>query len=128
MTQYDSDIKIETLIERCCPDGVKYVNLGQVVTFSDGFAFSSNNFSDAGEYPVVKITDIYNGVINKGKTFIETFPDKLKKTQVLSGGEVLVAMSGSTGKTGYNSLNNAVVNQRIAILRNNSNVMDNGFM
>lgn len=109
---------IENLISRYCPDGVEYVDLGEVVVFTDGHSFSSGSFTESGEYQVVKITDIFGGLVNRGKTFINELPEKLKNGQQLSGGEILVAMSGSTGKTGYNTLSNAVVNQRIAILRN----------
>lgn len=118
---------IENLISRYCPDGVEYVDLGEVVVFTDGHAFSSGSFTESGEYQVVKITDIFGGLVNRGKTFINELPEKLKNGQQLSGGEILVAMSGSTGKTGYNTLSNAVVNQRIAILRN-QDCIENGYL
>lgn len=118
---------IENLISRYCPDGVEYVDLGEVVVFTDGHSFSSGSFTESGEYQVVKITDIFGGLVNRGKTFINELPEKLKNGQQLSGGEILVAMSGSTGKTGYNTLSNAVVNQRIAILRN-QDCIENGYL
>ena len=118
---------IENLISRYCPDGVEYVDLVEVVVFTDGHSFSSGSFTESGEYQVVKITDIFGGLVNRGKTFINELPEKLKNGQQLSGGEILVAMSGSTGKTGYNTLSNAVVNQRIAILRN-QDCIENGYL
>lgn len=118
---------IENLISRYCPDGVEYVDLGEVVVFTDGHSFSSGSFTESGEYQVVKITDIFGGLVNRGKTFINELPEKLKNGQQLSGGEILVAMSASTGKTGYNTLSNAVVNQRIAILRN-QDCIENGYL
>ena len=118
---------IENLISRYCPDGVEYVDLGEVVVFTDGHSFSSGSFTESGDYQVVKITDIFGGLVNRGKTFINELPEKLKNGQQLSGGEILVAMSGSTGKTGYNTLSNAVVNQRIAILRN-QDCIENGYL
>lgn len=120
-------IRLEHFISELCPNGVKYVPLGEVVSFTDGFSFSSGDFSENGTFQVVKITDIFEGKVNVGKTFIDTLPNKLKSGQLLAGGEIVVAMSGSTGKTGYNKLENAVVNQRIAILRNTSEI-DNGFL
>ena len=123
----ESTNRLNNLIQKLCPDGVKYVSLGEVVSFTDGFSFSSGDFSENGTFQVVKITDIFEGKVNVGKTFIDTLPNKLKSGQLLAGGEIVVAMSGSTGKTGYNKLENAVVNQRIAILRNTSEI-DNGFL
>ena len=119
--------RLEHFISELCLDGVKYVSLGEVVSFTDGFSFSSGDFSENGTFQVVKITDIFDGKVNVGKTFINTLPNKFKSGQLLAGGEIVVAMSGSTGKTGYNKLENAVVNQRIAILRNTSEI-DNGFL
>ena len=118
---------IENLISRYCPDGVEYVDLGEVVVFTDGHSFSSGSFNESAEYQEYKITDIFGGLVNRGKTFINELPEKLKNGQQLSGGEILVAMSGSTGKTGYNTLSNAVVNQRIAILRN-QDCIENGYL
>ena len=119
--------QLERSIQQLCPDGVEYKPLGEVVDFTDGFPFKSEDFTDCGNYQVIKITDIFDGKINKGKTYIKKLPEKLKKDQLLTGGEVVVAMSGSTGKSGYNTLKNTVVNQRIAILRN-TNQIDNGFL
>lgn len=119
--------KLEELIQQLCPDGVEYKPLGEVVDFTDGYSFKSEDFTDSGNYQVIKITDIFDGKINIGKTYINKLPEKLKKKQQLTGGEIVVAMSGSTGKGGYNTLKNVVVNQRIAILRN-TNKIDNGFL
>ena len=118
---------IDELIQHFCPNGARYAELGQVVTFTDGFPFSSGIFVEEGAYQIVKITDIFGGKVNRGKTYINSLPDKLKSDQLLVGGEILIAMSGSTGKTGYNELKNVVVNQRIAILRSTSSI-DNGFL
>ena len=60
---------IENLISRYCPDGVEYVDLGEVVVFTDGHSFSSGSFTESGEYQVVKITDCrcYNDVRQEEK-------------------------------------------------------------
>lgn len=130
MLKYNDSIdgmKLEKIIAELCPTGVKYTTLGNVVSFTDGYSFSSGDFVENGDFQVVKITDIFDGKVNVGKTYISELPEKLKEGQRLTGGEIIVAMSGSTGKTGYNTLKNAVVNQRIAILRN-SEFIDNGFL
>ena len=96
--------ELNALIKKLCPQGVRYVNLEEAVVFTDGYPFPSGSFSEIGQYQVIKITDIDNGKVAGGKTFIDTYPPKVKEQQILTGGEILVAMSGSTGKTGYNLL------------------------
>ena len=119
--------KIDELLSQYCPDGVEYKTLGDVCFFADGFPIKADDIQEQGLYPVVKIGNIIDGIIVEQKSYLTELPPKIKKSQMLEGGEILVGMSGSTGKTGYNSLQNAVVNQRIAIIRNNSLVL-NGYL
>lgn len=119
--------KLEELIEQYCPDGVEYRSLGDVCIFADGFPLKADDIMGQGIYPVVKIGNINNGVVDEQDCYLTSLPSKVKTSQILSGGEILVGMSGSTGKTGYSVLQNAIVNQRIAIIRNNDLVL-NGYL
>ena len=119
--------KLEKLIQQYCPDGVEYRSLGDVCIFADGFPLKADDIKGQGIFPVVKIGNINNGVIDEQGCYLTSLPSKVKTSQILSGGEILVGMSGSTGKTGYSVLQNAIVNQRIAIIRNNDLVL-NGYL
>ena len=119
--------KLERLIQQYCPDGVEYRSLGDVCIFADGFPLKADDIKGQGIYPVVKIGNINNGVVDEHDCYLTSLPSKVKTSQILSGGEILVGMSGSTGKTGYSVLQNAIVNQRIAIIRNNDLVL-NGYL
>lgn len=119
--------KLERLIQQYCPDGVEYRSLGDVCIFADGFPLKADDIKGQGIYPVVKIGNINNGVVDEQDCYLTSLPSKVKTSQILSGGEILVGMSGSTGKTGYSVLQNAIVNQRIAIIRNNDLVL-NGYL
>jgi type I restriction enzyme S subunit len=110
--------RLDALIAELCPDGVEYVELEKVIEITDGYPFKSNEIKEIGEFPLIKISEINNGEIHKGNFFIAELPENIKNKQILSGKEVLVAMSGSTGKTGINRFSKILVNQRIAILRN----------
>ena len=120
--------EISDMIQRLCPDGVEYKKLGEVCLFGDGFPINAKDIKEQGLFPVIKIGNIDNGHVIKQDCYLEVLPLKVKKSQILEGGEILVGMSGSTGKTGYNSLRNAIVNQRIAIIRNNPSIVLNGFL
>lgn len=119
--------KLKELIDKLCPDGVEYKKLGDVCFFADGLPIKADDIKEQGLYPVIKIGNIINGIVVEQKHYLTELPPKIKKSQILEGGEILVGMSGSTGKTGYNSLQNAVVNQRIAIIRNRDLVL-NGYL
>lgn len=119
--------RLEELIQQYCPDGVEYRSLGDVCIFADGFPLKADDIKGQGIYPVVKIGNINNGVVDAQDCYLTSLPSKVKTSQILSGGEILVGMSGSTGKTGYSVLQNAIVNQRIAIIRNNDLVL-NGYL
>lgn len=119
--------KLDELIQQYCQDGVEYKPLGDVCIFADGFPLKADDIKGQGIYPVVKIGNINNGVVDEQDCYLTSLPSKVKTSQILSGGEILVGMSGSTGKTGYSVLQNAIVNQRIAIIRNNDLVL-NGYL
>lgn len=122
---------IQHLLQTLCPDGVPYAALGEVCSIVDGFPFDTKDFTDkdCGIAPIIKITDIKDGRVLAGKFYALSRPDKLKETQILSGQEILVSMSGSTGKTGFNiGLTLAFVNQRIAIIRANTEYVKIGFL
>lgn len=116
--------KLEELIQKYCPDGVEYKPLGDVCSFSDGFPLKSDDIKEQGVYPVIKIGNINKGVVIEQNSYLSSLPQKIKQSQMLVGGEILVGMSGSTGKAGYNLLQKAIVNQRIAIIRNNDLVLN----
>ena len=119
--------KLDELIQELCPNGVKYRTLGEVSNITDGFPFSAKDFKVQGAYSIVRISDIFDGVVNVSDKYVDDLPLKIKQEQILHGAEILVGLSGSTGKTGYNSVPNLLVNQRIAIIRNNELVL-NGFL
>ena len=107
---------------------VEWKTLGEVADIVDGFAIKAKEIQDHGEYAVIKIGNIINGKIVEQKNYLATLPQKVKTSQILTGGEILVGLSGSTGKTGYNSLKKAIVNQRISIIRNRDSIILNGFL
>ena len=106
---------------------VKSCGVSDVATISDGFPFDVKDIHSSGLYPVVKISNIEQGSVVTGDAYVDTLPSKNKS--ILVGREILVGMSGSTGKNGFNHcLTNAVVNQRIAIIRANTDKTSSGYL
>lgn len=86
--------------------------------FINGFAFKSDSFSDDGEYPVIRIGDIYNDGISYDNIVYVPLNSELDNYKVRNN-DILIAMSGATvGKVGLcNSSDVGYINQRVGIVR-----------
>jgi len=83
--------------------------------FTTGNAFKTNEMKANGKYPVIKMTDIKNGKIEKDfKVFCDTFKEKA----LLQFGDLVVGLSGSVGKVGeVLTRKEVLLNQRCLGLR-----------
>lgn len=69
---------------------VEWKTLGEVAKITDGFALNAKNIEGEGAYSIVKIGNISNGTITLSNSYIKSLPEKLKSTQIIHGGEILV--------------------------------------
>ncbi|HFI5309117.1 TPA: restriction endonuclease subunit S [Serratia liquefaciens] len=99
------------------PVGWEWVRLGDITTFTNGFAFKSSDFKDDG-VGIIKIGDIDSeGFISTENMFyvdqsaVENLPLELEAEP----GCLVIAMSGATtGKLGFNTTNSTFfLNQRV---------------
>ena len=104
----------------------KIVNIGDYISFQNGYAFNSKTFSSNGKYLVVRIKEIKNG-------FIKFFPDSAKvdvenefafNKYKVEEGDILFALTGDpvsrnnhlswVGRIAiYNHKKTALLNQRV---------------
>lgn len=120
--------RLEELIHELCPHGVKKSTLREHVFISDGYPFSSKDYTTSGGLPLVRIGDIFDGRVYKSGVYIFGEKDTDNKGYLITGGEILVGMSGSTGKTGFNYSLTAYVNQRIAIIKAKGETLNNRYL
>src|SRR5690554_3249604 len=99
------------------------IKLGEVVNFYDGYPFSKLEQQDKGDFNYIKITNFSSGEIILDQNKINK-PVKYREENILNGNEIIVAMSGSTGKAAFNTYKNVLVNQRIAILRAKEDIVN----
>lgn len=99
------------------PEGWEWVRVGDIAIFTNGYAFKSSDFRDAG-IGVVKIGDIDStGFISTesmsyvDKSVVEVLPSEFEAEP----GCLVIAMSGATtGKLGFNTTNKTFfLNQRV---------------
>ena len=96
--------KLDDLVNKLCPNGVDFKELGAVCQFKNGFSFKSELFQDQGE-PIIRITNISNGYVsNKDIVYFNSHDyDVDLKSYIVDDEDIVVAMSGATtGKIGMN--------------------------
>ena len=104
---------------RPLPDRWKWVRLGDIQIFTNGFTFDSKDYEFEG-VGLVRIGDIQNGEVSSSamkcvsNAFLKTIDQKFQ----VRPGDLLIAMSGATtGKLGFNNTDETFfLNQRVGKL------------
>jgi len=86
-----------------------------------GYAFCSKKFQVSGKYQVVKMSNIYGGVLNllRSQSFIDEVSIN-EKHYVLNPNDIIITLTGTVGKTDYgyswriDTEKNLLLNQRVA--------------
>ena len=98
------------------------VDLGAVADFSGGYAFKSNDMTDAPlgptYRPVVKIGNVgRDGLLNLKDAQYHAFTKDLDRFSLYIG-DIVIAMTGATvGKVAEVDRNNLLLNQRVGVVR-----------
>ena len=106
--EWIGEIPNDWIIKRC-----KYLSCS-----ISGYAFDSNLFETDYTYPVIRIGDIQNGMVDFDNCLGINDNSDLEE-YLVKPRDVLIAMSGATvGKVGYyDEKRTAYVNQRVGIIR-----------
>ncbi|MFW5916577.1 MAG: restriction endonuclease subunit S, partial [Bacteroidota bacterium] len=87
---------------------------GDIIFIQGGFAFKSLDYENMGKFPIIRISNIKNNLIDLSD-IIYSNNDKIPEDFIIEKGDVLIAMSGATtGKTAiykYNFI--SYQNQRV---------------
>ena len=118
--------KIDQLLQKHCPEGVLKVPLGTIVSINDGHPFRPIEYKAYGSLPLIRITNLKEGNVTAGNVFVDIDESEYINSMIY-GGEILVSMSGSTGKSAYNKIK-GVVNQRIAIIKAKEDKTNNHYL
>ncbi len=103
------------LIEDYCASTESTVELGQILSFENGFAFQSSTYLPAGSFRIITIKNVQDGRIDsQGAAFIEQIPDRMKPGCVLLIGDVLLSLTGNVGRVGIVCEEKLLLNQRVA--------------
>ena len=97
------------------PEGWEVITLGQIVTFINGYAFSSVDYLEEGQYKIITIKNVKDGNIDTLNTvFLNGFPKNMNDNIKLNIGDMLLSLTGNVGRVGLVTEENLLLNQRVA--------------
>lgn len=109
------------------PEGWKVGNIGDIVEFQNGFAFSSKDFSEYGEYKIITIKSVQDGcLLSEGSSKISEYPTKMPAYCKLQSGDILLSLTGNVGRCCLVTEPHLLLNQRVAKIKAKES-FDNSF-
>jgi len=101
------------------------VSLSSILSFANGFAFSSKDYLESGKYKIVTIKNVQDGKIDPaGASCLNEIPERMNKDCELKVGDILLSLTGNVGRVGAVCDGNLLLNQRVAkIIPNNSAIL-----
>lgn len=100
------------------PEGWKVGTIGDIVEFQNGFAFSSKDFSENGEYKIITIKSVQDGcLVTEGSSKVTEYPTKMPAYCKLQSGDILLSLTGNVGRCCLVTETNLLLNQRVAKIK-----------
>ena len=105
-------------------DKLSKVKLGNICSITGGYAFDSRKMKSKGEYQIIKMGKLYNGVLDltRNPSFIDN-PTKKELEYLIHKNDMLITLTGTVNKKDYgytvqlNNPNNLLLNQRCALIK-----------
>lgn len=103
------------------PQDWEVKKLGEIAKSEGGYAFKSDKFSLSGDYQVIKMSNIYGGTLDLGRS--TSYLNKIDSTEeayLLKENDILISLTGTVGKRDYgytfriSNEKNLLLNQRVA--------------
>ena len=90
-------------------------SLSDIMSFDNGFAFSSSDYLSEGQYKIITIGNVGDGYIDTTNVnYLQTIPDKVKRSALLHIGDIIISLTGNVGRTAIVKESNLLLNQRVA--------------
>ena len=97
------------------PSGWEMNSLSSIIKLRSGFAFKSKDFCADGNFNIVTIKNVQDGVFDaKNTDAIAEIPANMPKHCVLSNGDILLSLTGNIGRVCFVVGQNFLLNQRVA--------------
>lgn len=100
--------------ENSLPQGWEKKRINELCTFLNGFAFKSEEYDENGEFIVVTIKNVQDGLFDLSSIErIGTIPKRMPEYCRLKKGDVLMSLTGNVARVCIVSENNCLLNQRV---------------
>lgn len=94
-----------------------------VANIGSGYSFDSNSYVKNGNYKIITIKNVNGIFVDEDECdTINVIPDDIKKFQVLSKGNMLISLTGITGRISIVVNNYQLLNQRVGIINLNNDL------
>lgn len=105
-------------------DDYKEIKLKNICTITGGYAFDSTKMKSSGEYQIVKMSNLYNGILDlsRNPSFINN-PSLKELDFMIKDGDILITLTGTVNKRDYGytvqieSQEKLLINQRCALIK-----------
>lgn len=100
------------------PEGWEKKKITDLVTLLNGYAFKSASFEDSGEYKIVTIKNVKDGIFDgENVSLIKHIPERMPTHCKLEQGDILLSLTGNVGRVCMVVGDNFLLNQRVAKLK-----------
>ena len=90
-------------------------SLSDIMSFDNGFAFSSSDYLSEGQYKIITIGNVGDGYIDTTNVnYLQTISDKVKKSALLYIGDIIISLTGNVGRTAIVKESNLLLSQPVA--------------
>lgn len=94
-----------------------------VANIGSGYSFDSNYYVKNGSYKIITIKNVNGVFVDEDECdTINVIPDNIKKFQMLSKGNMLISLTGITGRISIVVNNYQLLNQRVGIINLNNDL------
>ena len=89
--------------------------LSALLSFDNGYAFSSDDYLENGLYKIITIGNVEDGFVDTSKVnFFNNVDDKILNNYLLKIGDIVISLTGNVGRTALIKEENLLLNQRVA--------------
>lgn len=109
------DVPIVDAPDGPLPDGWSWGPLKEVLALRSGFAFKSSTFDEAGQYSLITIKHVHDGLLRPPfESKIVEPPRNMPEHCKIIAGDILVSLTGNVGRTCLAWGQDLLLNQRVA--------------
>ena len=110
------------ILKQEIPENFQVEEIKNLAELISGFAFSSDSYSEKGDYKLYTIKNVQDGfIVSKVDNKIINLPINMPTECLLKPMDIIMSLTGNVGRTGIVYENNALLNQRVLKIKTKNN-------